>query len=681
MTPAQTTAVAAVVARRLEPPAPPEHLLDFARRFKFQEGDHKGAALIPESHPAQYFALRAIGDALLQRSIRRHFVFVKPTQDGGTLITHTIPQIYTAGVLLDPVICGFPDMRLSAAHWTAKLRPLVRQAAPDWLPLTGPGSEGASTPNTVALNGTSIYWIGGGASNEAGQASITGRLLTRDELDSMDRYVADLMVGRVDSFKKRGRHLVIDTSTIKHDERSPIEDSWQTGTAGRLWWACPVCGTFQVWDHQAFEFSRESDIEASRTARLRCRGECKQAIDDPQRETMLTLANCRLVMRGQTCTRDGQVEGPEPDTLTWALKWTGFDSPLISLASLAIDACQAEREYTAGDPDRLRRVHRDRYCTRFKDDRKPIVLTAAWIEKLSTSSSYAAGTVPAGVDLIVITVDVQLRWHYWWAEGFTPDRRRYLIAAGVDYLTQDDGRELLPDLEPSDLARYESMRRIDALAANGWPRAGDESVRVPALLRGVDVGFKQDVLRGFLVEYTTWNAVKGLGDDDAEEQIRARGDKLGRGRWHDARLERDARGEWELWFIDTALVKQVVQSGYLLPDGPGAARVPAGLKASGAVARHLVAERQVQLPSGRKVWQKVTSNAANHYLDCAVYASALARAYYDAQETVRQAQAQRAQPARTNPAPPREPLRDPPVARSGIAFNRRSSRLASRRLF
>jgi hypothetical protein len=677
--------LARAVAHRVRPRPAPMHLLEWAATITVPDGDNKGEQLAPRKHAPQCMALRAIGDALLGRGRFRAFVIIKPTQDGGTLICITLPQVYTAAVLGDPVVSGHPDMRLAGVHWRRKFRPVVIAANATWLPATGPGSEGASTPDEVLINGTPCYWIGGGASNEAGQASLTGRLLTRDERDSMERYVAELMRGRIDSYRKTNRAVQIDTSTIKDDEHSAILGDMKESTAGRPGFACPRCGAFQIWEWEQVEFSRDSDRAARATVIIRCVA-CKEGITDADRAgDALSIENARYVMRGQTLQRDGQVVGPEPDTLSWGLTWTALDSSRISLASLAEEYFKAEVELRNGDPDRMRRFHRDRLCRVYKDSSKPLILSAAWLERLSAAAEYTFGVVPAGVEFLVLTVDVQLRWHYWWVEGFDRNLRRWVIAADTVTLVDDEGASFPGDVEPDAFARARAMQVIEDIADGGYPRQGSPDEIVPVGIRGVDVGFRQDDLREhWLRDRPHWNAVKGLSDDDSDEpSTRAAGDRLdgGRGRWHEVRRQRDRFGEWDLWFMDGDRIKPVVQGGYLLPEGPRAARLPVGLKANSAVIRHLVSERQIEF-RGRKVYRQITSNAANHYLDCSVYALGLARAHVDTLKPVDvldvRTDAAAPPPTISSPTPPPVPSHHDDRPRGAIALNRRSSRIARR---
>lgn len=658
----------------LQPPAPPKHLLEWAHGINITEGDFPGP-FDTKRHPPQYYLMQAIGDGLLGHSQFRHFAAKKVTQDGGTLTGHVMPQIYTAGVLHDPVCVGNPDMTLAGKHWRSKFRPLVREIDPTWLPAVGMGSEESSKVDEILLNGTSVYWIGGGASNEAGQAMITARLVTRDEIDSMDPYVHRLMQRRNDGYRKRERDITIDVSTVKLDSGSLIEGVIARSTDAHVEYACPYCNRFVRWNWDHVDFDESSQLAAMDTAQLVCPHEdCKQAISEKDREAMLTLANSRLVMKGQKVDEHGNVVGPVPAVSTWGITWTALDSPLISLRSLVEEYWNADEDHKAGEPAGMKSFYRDRLAEVFKDTNKPIELNAKHLQSLSEKSTFEFGKVPRWHDFLSCGCDVQLRWIYWWVEAYDRTMRATLIAAGTETLLDLDGQEIPADRMPSREERRAALRRIDAILDSGFELEDDQSTRIPVLLRTADVGYLQEDMRFFLHEAPHWNAVKGVGDDDADAPVsRTEGTKLdGRRPWHEARLQRDDYGEWTLWFVTGDLVKAYVQNGYLLPPGPRARSLPYGLKTHSAVIRHLVSEHLV-LYRGRMTYRKTTTNAANHFLDSAVYAAAMARAYI----SVKYPDA---------PPPPSSAPRSPEVPRlpepdrtgRAITLNRRHSRLARR---
>jgi phage terminase large subunit GpA-like protein len=665
--------VASWLSLCLQRQAPPLHLIDWSRQVNITEGDFPGP-FIPERHAPQYYLMKAIGDGLLGKSRFRHFVGKKPTQDGGTLTGHVLPQIYTAAILRDPVCTGHPDMALAGKHWRSKFRPIIRDHAPDWLPLTGQGSEDSSRVDEILLNGVSVYWIGGGASNEAGQAMITARLLTRDEIDSMVPYVYRLMGRRNDNYRKRDRDITIDISTVKLDSGSLIESALTKSTDAHVAFACPYCGRFVRWDwEQHVDFDDSSELSAKETVRLVCPfKDCLADIIEHEREKMLALENSRLVMRGQAIDEQNQVTGEPPQSSSWGITWSALDSPMISLASLASEYWKADEDLKTGDPTAMQSFYRDRLSKIWKDTNKPTELTAKHLHAISESSPYNPGEIPAWSDFLSCGCDVQLRWIYWWVESFDRNLRATLVAAGTETITRLDGGEIPSDQIPTRDERRAAMMRIDRLLDNGFELAGDPSQRQSVLLRTTDVGYLQDDMRYFLHDHPHWNAVKGIGDDDTDQKVsRSEGTKLdGKRSWFEPRLQMDEYGQWTLWLVVGDLVKNYIQNGYLLSPGPRSRHLPAGLKAHSAVIRHIISERPTEF-RGRRVFKKITTNAANHFLDCAVYAAAMARAH------IAVAYPEQPPPPDTSQNQKRPELPQAETGRS-ITLSRRHSRLSRR---
>lgn len=589
-----------ILSQRWSPPPAPPALIDFARRFRWTEGPKAGDPIEPEKHPAQAFALRAIGDGMLGRSIYRHFVFLKPTQDGGTWICLSIPLIWCTTQLGRPFVAGFPDMRLAGVCWRQKTHaPIVKAGCTRWLPTSGPGSDGNSTPVEVALGGTPSYWIGGGASNEAGQASITGFALGRDELDSMDAYVAELMTGRLDSYG--GSAITIDLSTIKMDEGSTILASWESGTAYRIGYPCPHCGGFQVLDWERVVFDPASALAAMLSARITCQ-HCAVALTDADRLAMLDSGRAVLVGRGQTLGQDGTITGEPADTLTWSECWTALDSPIKSLGQLAAQHVEASRAAREGNHALMRRFYRDRLCRPYLADRSESTsVDATGLALRSAGSDYQRGTVPAWAEHLTVAVDVQKR-EVWWG----------VIAHRMDgsWAFVDWGRELVVDdfrAEPTDVQVHEALDRMAKRVEDGW--LFPDGSQAIVTLRGIDIGYQPDAVRAWLdTQGGAWLAVRGTADGQLSD--RPQGTRVERIEgWIDVRDGPSGL----VHYVEADRIKEVIVAAFArAADAPGAAHLPHGQAADDWLIKQLTAERRV----GSK-WIKQRRD--NHLLDIAVY--------------------------------------------------------------
>ncbi len=604
--------VAAILVRVWSPPAQPAPLVEFVTGYRWTEGlsvkNGEGAFIDPRTHPAHYLALQAIGDGLTGRSRYRHFTFLKPTQDGGTWITVTLPLLYCVTQLGQPAVGGFPDMRLAGIAWRQKLRaPLIKAGHADWLPADGPGSEGNSTPIEVALRSVPLYFIGGGASNEAGQASLTGMLLTRDERDSMNPDVAALMSGRLDGFDDRG--VIIDTSTVKAEteDDSQILQEISTSTAFRLAWPCPRCAGYQLWDWDRMVCDSTSQISAMRTVRLTCAHEdCAHPITDAERAAALTIERVRPVGKGQTLQRDGTVTGDLPETLNWGLIWTALDSPIKSLATLVAEYWAAEQALKIGDHAKMRKFYRDRLCLVYKGAAAlGAAIDATALALRSARATYPKRQVPPGTTHLTVAGDVQKRELWWMVMAHGSGGRWWIIDYGRQVVTGDFRAE------PSEEEVHDA---VAVQVAIGWTDADGDS-HLP-LMKGWDSRYQSQIVKNWLsMQGGSWLALRGSGE--GQHSDKPSGKRLERIEgWIDVREISDGT---IIYYAEATILKDVLQAGLSREPGVGGAgHIPHGEAADGWLIKQLTAEKKVD-----GVWLKVKRD--NHFMDCAVYNLALGK--------------------------------------------------------
>lgn len=636
--PAQVHTFAQVMARILAPAERPPHLLDWARRLKVRDETRQAISYRPELHPPQYFLLQALGDALLELSPYRRFPVIKPTQDGGTTIGQSAPQLYCAAVLGQPVIAGLPDMRLAGIQWRDKTQALILDSGLSaWLPLEGPGSEGASNPVEVMLNGRDkLYYMGAGASNEAGQAMITGRLLTRDEFDSMEPYLAELMIGRLDFFKSSA--VVVDMTTIKHDQDSPIVSAWEKSTGAHIEYPCPHCKiwTWWRWEHVRADWSTQ--ISAKATVQVFC-PKCGVGHSAIEHRHLITLSNARLVMRGQQVNAAGVVEGAAPETLDWGLMWTVMDSPLVDLADLAAKFQDAREKAASGNDAPLRRFYRDRDCRAYVPEISDREISNTALKRQSDRSQVYKRIAPAWTSFLTMGQDAQGDRHYWLVLAWREDgMESAVIDWGYEYLVEverDENGAPLPARPPTIEDRHGVLDRIERMRQEGWQIEGSSERLVP-IRAGLDEGYLKAEILPWVQQHRTWVMVKGVGRDQAMrmDKTAIRGGKsllppvlaqalLG---IVDVRQPEasplpicNVNGHEMRLALQTCLMRQPGQAGHTW--------LPQGLRANDYLLLHLSAEVWTEevrngVGTGKWYWREVRRNQ-NHLLDCGTYAYAL----------------------------------------------------------
>lgn len=621
---------AAVVERVLDAPPPACDLLTFARRLRLplDGGPSAGQLYDPDSHPVQREVLRAIGE-----NAHQEYVVLGPVQDGKSWCTTIVPTLWALVEHRANVAYGLPDRNLCAAMWDSKMRPtFAGSGMAHLLPTAGRGSDGG-IPSDLLIGGWArLFLIGAGARNEAGQALRTAKFAIVDERDSIRPRWAQLIFQRTAGWDDQGRR--ISTTTIKHDRRSPTVVAYESGTAGRLWVCCPLCGHPQTLEWTRVRYSGDTVDAVRASAAYHC-----AACDQPWQESQRRFACLGGVVahRGQT------VDATAPDrhgvhrpvligtairVPVWSVRWTSLDSPRRSLADVCLKHHAAQQALDAsGSHDLLRQFWRDHLTTGYLGDEQddataPPDMDAPYL----ATRSAVVGWSPAVPDMdpgklwsrfhaapppdaagVVLAVDVQLNRLYWGAVALGPQARTDDLAWGYECTGGD-----LPPLGPGDIARL--LDRIEADAAT-WG--------LPILARVVDTGYESDDAA----------AAGADSHSDLELYLRAHA-----GRWAGIRgidnLPRSAAVHvpgllaWDAtwrpglgrWLVSTGAAIGLVHAGYrLAATAPGAARLPRGLPPNHHYIRHLVA--RVQTADG---W--LDRSRRRDWLHCRAYATAIARA-------------------------------------------------------
>jgi|GEM_PF-5058293 len=620
------------LAAGVRPQPLPQSPLEFAETLTFRQGK-KTERYQPRRHAPQWFFLEAFGKALHGEIPQRRFLTMKPTQDGGTLVTQCIPQLYVTAVIGDPVIAGFPDMSLAGKQWRQKTRPLIIDSKLSHiLPITGPGSEGNSAPIEITLSpidqksaasGATLSFMGAGASNEAGQAMLTGRVLPRDEFDSIDPHNATLMEGRLDAFGHDA--LILDNSTLKNDIETPFTKALKESTDCHLEYGCAHCQRFVWWQWEHVRIDLANGVSTARdTVHLEC-PHCHQAITDLHRiqMDMMRLDNARLVGRGQHVDERGQVQGPLPDTLSWGMTWTALDTPRVTLSYLAVKYYEAHEAKALGVHDKMRRFHRDRLCRFYADDRlseedgTPTSITRELLVKRSAAAPASYGLRqrtkdedgdsinlthrPDGPAFLIVAGDVQ-------RGGKKAPPRVYFQIEGADHhqstWTMGWGHLVFcpAGRQATEHEIHAGLDRLHQLAAEASAAFG-----LPVVKKGLDVGDNQKEVRAWLKPRKDWWAIKGASNNRAtDNQFDIPG-------WIYRREQHDEDGApWWLYFPDVE-ARRAALDGFLLDLGAsGAAHLPHGLDASMALVRHLCASIEIPDGKGGKRWSAKEADRKFH---------------------------------------------------------------------
>lgn len=615
-------------------------MAQFARDMRLPDGPHQGDPWLPETEPAQ-----ALWLAEHDSGRWRHFVDVAPSQRGKTLKTILCPALHGLTEHRQSVAYVMPNLDKLAQNWEGKIKPGIEGAGfGAWLPTKGPGSKGGKPaalsfrdPATGLVASRFYFMAMGHGGRETSLSSVSVARIVIDEADDAESAgQLQLALKRLESFAF-GRSYIASTVNDRGGRSDhPILELYQASSASRITQRCPHCTGYQVLEWDQVDLS---------TVQVACRL-CAATWSPGDRIAALNAA--RLVHRGQTVTPDGIVCGEPPAGESFGLLTTCLDYHMGSLPAMVAEFIQAQDAAGRGDHSLAKTFAHKRLCGDYVIDQMQTVdVSANLICKLSASSSYQAGEVPAPVEFLTVGVDCQERWHYWKLIGARADGTFYHIAAGIENLHDQSGRALENNQPATDAARWNCMDRISREVSR-WSNIEGK----PIVRRMVDVGYATEVLRGWLAKRPEWTAVVGRAESQIwRQKMNHQGNRVEGGYLSgvaDIRRQTDALGVWMMWMLDVDAIRSRIHDGYLLPrEDAGAGHLPRGIELRsrdlgikvdspmGWWARHLSAEiRKVDPLSGQVEWMKRDGGGRHDLLDSTVYAygGALAHIAYIQQQ-------------------------------------------------
>jgi phage terminase large subunit GpA-like protein len=676
----------------LQPPPKPRTLMVFANSLvipvvsEYDDGTEWGAGrdewrpYDPESHPAHAEIVRdfAAGNMM-------ELDVVGPVQDGKTTVTIILGVLFCLIELRQSCSLMLPEAKKAKDVWEDKLLPVIMKSGYDWiLPSNrkaGAGGRGGITESMLMNTGARLHLIGAGGTNQSAQSSFTVRFSFVDEASKITPTMIELAHQRIEAYDLAGRFLR--TSTIRGDKNKDghKDTTWQAyrdSTAARHWFQCPLCaeerhpsGGWQFWHHTRVRFDRTSDKTAAASVRMECLHNPAHQLTDEQRKRSLRVR--RKVHRGQTVSPAGEVLGPVPDSSAKGFMWTCWDSPLRSMARIAIKWRKAELFLAdTGDHSQLRVLWHEQFVEPYdgeKANRRKVV-TNDGLHDLSSVSTVLKHIVPHWVRYTILTQDVQLDRHYWILIGIGWQDRWCIIDYGYEML-KPDGMDR-DDYVPTDEDRIRILERMDDKARKGWQVEGlpAHAPWMRPTLRGIDIGAWQEKLIQWM-SGTTWIAIKGAGlRDENGKIIKAIGKDRTVPEMVRPLLRITRPDDWSVdcWWPQCDTIRHRIHTALLRDRGPGSCEIPKGLKKNDQLCLHLSAVVWTTDDNGNSYWQEKVHPRWD-LLDAAIYAYALGR-YYEARLTI----------AAAEPPPPPRPIARPvgPAHRT-THVERRSRIMGNRR--
>lgn len=382
---------------------------------------------------------------------------------------------------------------------------------------------------------------------------------------------------------------------------STIWRLWQSGTRHHWAWPCPYCQRYfiprlrqLVWDKPLDENGKElpstPDL-ARRTARVCC-PRCDARIEDEHKDFMND--NGVFVCPGQDVLPNGEVVGPEPDSITVSYWVSGLASPFKSFGDRAAEYVEAVR---LSDPNELQTVVNGSFGELFVPGGGTL---PSWSEvKEHASEAYRYGELPAGVKIITMTVDVQKTGLYYVIRGWG--------AFGTSWLLEND----FLFGETSEEEVWEQLAVLMEKDFNGIP------IRMTMIDAGYRPGKKTDVPVHRVYEFCFYHpkAVPARGSSTQMTGDPIKTTKLG-AHIKSANIKTDI----DVLRLDTDFFKTWVHDRIRLDTSKqGAWHLP--FDVTDDYCQQMVSEARLKKPGGKVTWVKRAAD--NHYWDCESMQAAL----------------------------------------------------------
>lgn len=495
-----------------------------------------------------------------------------------------------------PILVVQPTVEMAEAWSKDRLAPMLRDTPCLRGKVRDPKSRDAG--NTILhkqFPGGHLTAVGANA--PAGLASRPIRIVLADEIDRWPASAGtegdplELATQRTMTFWNR-KIVIMSTPTVKDVSR--IEAAYSESDQRKFWVPCPHCDAFQVLAWKGVHWP-EGDPSA---AVYRCEA-CGAEIKDADKGGMLERGQWRAgvypvghELAGQTIPTRG-VAG------FWI---SALYSPFVTFAQLAEQFAKAK-----GSKERLQAFVNLKLAETWRDELVGDTLEESYIMARAAESDYSYGEVPAGVAVLVASVDTQNDRLEVSVIGYGPGEESWRIDRAT--LTGD----------PNQVAVW---GELDTVLARTYPGAGTEwKIRACVVDTG---GGRTQAAYEYCSTPTHPVPVIAIKGSHQREAPYIPIDKAGRPKYTVVRAKSGRR--LKLYLLGVSQGKDVLFSA-LKQETPGAGffNVPADLWPD--YARQLTAEVKVERRSfGQRVdvWE-LKSGRRNEAIDQEVYGRALVR--------------------------------------------------------
>lgn len=496
-------------------------------------------------------------------------IFVKPTQVGGTASMENM-----LGSVIDqdpaPTMIVYPTDTLAERTVEAKLDPMIHLCKP----LVEKYLENESQKLQLKFQGMTVYLSG--ANSPANLASTPIKNLFLDEVDKYpgaSKKEADpvsLAIERTKTYKTNRKIFITSTPTLKtghiwkEKENADVEKHYFV--------PCPHCGKFIELVWAQVKFAGKDDVpegmDRAATAIYCCQA-CGGVITDRDKANMLPNGRWQIVHRKGNASKS---------VAFWI---NTLYSPFTTFQEIVAEFLKSK-----DDPEMLHNFVNSWLAEPWEDTK--LKTNAEMVMERQTDTREWA--LPPWTKLVTGGIDVQENCLYW------------TIRAWGDFMTSQNiahGQAL-------------SMGEVERAMNTELILPGGEKTMVNLAL--IDSGDQTDDVYEFCLRNSDWVLpCKGTAT------------MLSNYRLSTINKAGSRANGMTLVLVDGGKYKDLIAARMRKPNGSGSWMVYQGCDLE--YAEQVTAEHKITERSGGKVvqkWDVKTSHAANHYLDCEVYAAAAA---------------------------------------------------------
>lgn len=515
--------------------------------------------------------MAGIIDAILEATLEE-LVIIKAAQLG---FTTALQNLIGWCVCMEPApsLLVMPSEDECAKIVKEQLTPLV-ETTPALMDRLVPGERGIT--QTTLLFDTMPLYLGWAGSPQ----SLARRACRFVFLDEVDKYPAfsgrdaapiPLARKRSSTFGHRARIIIGSTPTTRDGA------IWQAyegcGDRRTYWVPCPHCSTYQTLAFTQIIFkapesisdrAKQADyIHTNNAAHYECKS-CKGIIVDKHKARMLSRGV--WLSETQTIDKDGLVHGERPQAKRVGFQISAIYSPWVTFSQMAAQFVRSIGNHGA------MMEFRNQWLGEIFEDVETSFKADDLREQLATAPE--AGVVPTWADRLIMSADVH-------------EHR-------INFVIRAFGRDKSQLIHFGDVPTFEDLTQF----FNSRYQLGNGDFLQPCLMF-IDAGYRTDEVYSYAQTDNRIKAILGARDYKPKQQLS----------WSTpAKSIGISVCTIDTQYYKTKLATLRAGSSWLINNA-----------VTDEYLRHLAGEHKVNDRKGNSVWQKVSSGAQNHFLDCEVY--------------------------------------------------------------